>query len=87
MIGRLWVSPKCPKLPPGSCQTDGESSTGFKTALLKYLNNYKNDDQKIPTLQGWIDAVAGTDFSEVKLVSFTTMVYFLAEAIFLVLIF
>lgn len=75
MMDRLWVSPKCPKLPPGSSQTDGESPTGFKTALLQYLNAYKNDNLKIPTLQSWIDAVAGADFSKVKLEPFTFSLY------------
>ncbi|XP_066255077.1 uncharacterized protein [Euwallacea similis] len=65
---QFWVSPRCHRLPPESPVTNGESPTGFKAALLKYLSEYNNKDVNIPGMQVWIDRVAMADFSNIKVV-------------------
>lgn len=57
----LWISPKCPELPEGSDTTAGESKTGFKESILRYLIEYK-----IPKLQRYIVKIRKCDFSSVK---------------------
>ncbi|XP_030750706.1 probable tyrosyl-DNA phosphodiesterase [Sitophilus oryzae] len=59
--GLIWISPRCPKLPSGMSQRDGESKTGFKSDLLNFLLSYK-----IQSLGGWINVVKSADFSEVR---------------------
>ncbi|KAK2584626.1 hypothetical protein KPH14_006975 [Odynerus spinipes] len=57
----LWISPHLPPLPQSANTTEGESKTGFKKDLLRYLNAYKN-----PALTEWISTVRRTDFSDVN---------------------
>ena len=67
IIFRVWVSPACPKLPEGSSIPSSASPTGFKFALLDYLNSYKEfTDYNIPNIDQWMEAVQNADFSEVK---------------------
>ncbi|XP_066143190.1 uncharacterized protein [Euwallacea fornicatus] len=65
---QVWVSPLCPRLPPKSPVTNGESPTGFKAALLKYLSEYIKNNENVPSMKVWIDRVAMADFSDIKVV-------------------
>ena len=56
----LWVSPRCPKL-SNQGDDDGDSPTGFKKSLLRYLKFYE-----LTPLKQYIDAVKACDFSQVK---------------------
>lgn len=64
----LWLSPSCPPLPTDAPDTAGESPTGFKKALIKYLNDYK-----ITCLALWIKRVKRTDFSAVRVCLVTSV--------------
>lgn len=64
----LWVSPTCKPLPEGSPVTDGDSSTKFKTTLIKYLQAYN-----IPCLKEWIDLVKTVNFSHIKIFLVTSI--------------
>lgn len=57
----LWISPRLPKLPPGSSPQDGESVLGFKKDLINYLVSYN-----LSLLKEWIDLIKQVDFSEIK---------------------
>ncbi|KAG5326511.1 TYDP1 phosphodiesterase, partial [Acromyrmex heyeri] len=57
----LWISPHLPYLPESAHPSDGESSTGFKKDLERYLSKY---DQ--PVLTQWICTVRRVDFSDVN---------------------
>ncbi|XP_018375731.1 PREDICTED: probable tyrosyl-DNA phosphodiesterase isoform X2 [Trachymyrmex cornetzi] len=57
----LWISPHLPYLPESAHPSDGESSTGFKKDLERYLSKY---DQ--PVLTQWICVVRRIDFSDVN---------------------
>lgn len=57
----LWISPKCPPLPPDSDTGAGESVTNFKCDLLQYLSSYK-----LPELQPWLERIRAVDMSAVK---------------------
>lgn len=57
----IWISPKCKPLPDDSDTAAGESPTGFKESLVRYLVSYN-----IPRLQTWITRVRKSDFSDVK---------------------
>lgn len=57
----LWISPHLPPLPNTSNTTEGESRTGFKKDLVRYLNTYRN-----PMLTEWISTVRRADFSDVN---------------------
>ncbi|CAK9819513.1 Probable tyrosyl-DNA phosphodiesterase [Anthophora plagiata] len=63
----LWISPHLPPLPESANPSDGESPTGFKKDLERYLNKYRQ-----PVLTEWISAVRRADFSSVN-------VFFLAS--------
>ena len=63
----LWISPHLPPLPESANTSDGESPTGFKKDLKRYLSRYRH-----PVLTEWICAVQGADFSSVN-------VFFLAS--------
>jgi hypothetical protein len=53
-IQGLWISPKCPK-------GQGDSPTGFKSSLLRYLDFYQ-----VSQLQSYTDAIKACDFSTVN---------------------
>jgi len=57
----LWVSPKCPKMPKGSNEADGDSETGFKASFLRYLKFYE-----LSPLKPYIEAVKTCDMSAVS---------------------
>ncbi|XP_077278331.1 tyrosyl-DNA phosphodiesterase glaikit [Temnothorax americanus] len=57
----LWISPHLPLLPESANPSDGESPTGFKKDLERYLNKYRH-----PALTQWIWAVRRADFSDVN---------------------
>jgi len=58
---RLWISPHLPLLPESANCNDGESPTGFKKDLERYLSKYRH-----PALTQWIWAVRKADFSAVN---------------------
>lgn len=58
---RLWISPHLPLLPESANPNDGESPTGFKKDLERYLSKYRH-----PALTQWIWAVRRADFSDVN---------------------
>ncbi|XP_019888615.1 probable tyrosyl-DNA phosphodiesterase isoform X2 [Ooceraea biroi] len=57
----LWISPHLPLLPESANSTDGESPTGFKKDLERYLSKYRH-----PALTQWVWAVRKADFSAVN---------------------
>ncbi|KYN35398.1 putative tyrosyl-DNA phosphodiesterase [Trachymyrmex septentrionalis] len=57
----LWISPHLPSLPESANPDDGESPTGFKKDLERYLSKYEQ-----PALTQWIRAVQMADFSGVN---------------------
>ncbi|XP_018347771.1 PREDICTED: probable tyrosyl-DNA phosphodiesterase [Trachymyrmex septentrionalis] len=57
----LWISPHLPSLPESANPDDGESPTGFKKDLERYLSKYEQ-----PALTQWIRAVQMADFSDVN---------------------
>uniref|UniRef100_A0AAY4A8Q1 Tyrosyl-DNA phosphodiesterase 1 n=1 Tax=Denticeps clupeoides TaxID=299321 RepID=A0AAY4A8Q1_9TELE len=57
----LWMSPLYPRLPEGSPETAGESSTNFKHDLIEYLSAYR-----APELSEWIDRIKEHDLSETR---------------------
>jgi len=61
----LWVSPLCPKLKPVA---NGESSTGFKSALLRYLKFYE-----VTAVHQFVSAIEASDMSSIN-VSFVSSV-------------
>ncbi|CAH0560746.1 unnamed protein product [Brassicogethes aeneus] len=64
----FWMSPRCPKLPENSKETDGESPTGFKISLINYLKHYNFD-----ILNKWISYIKDCDFSAVKVFLVTSV--------------
>lgn len=54
----LWIGPRCPKITNSS---DGDSATGFKTDLLRYLRHYS-----LSPMKEYVRAVEACDFSTVK---------------------
>ncbi|KAG5344353.1 TYDP1 phosphodiesterase, partial [Acromyrmex heyeri] len=75
----LWISPHLPYLPESAKPSDGESPTGFKKDLERYLSKYKQ-----PALTQWICAVQMADFSGVNvfLVASVPGIYKAVEADF-----
>ncbi|KAJ2941751.1 hypothetical protein O0L34_g10557 [Tuta absoluta] len=57
----LWLSPACPELPAEAMPHDGDSPTGFKRTLLKYLHHYN-----LPQLSYYIERVKRCDFSHIN---------------------
>jgi len=55
----VWVSDKCSKLGDGA--GSGESPTGFKASLLRYLKFYE-----VSALQQFISAIQGCDMSHIN---------------------
>ncbi|XP_018401095.1 PREDICTED: probable tyrosyl-DNA phosphodiesterase [Cyphomyrmex costatus] len=64
MTQGLWISPHLPRLLESANPSDGESLTGFKKDLVRYLNKYGVNEQ--PVLMEWISVVQKADFSEVN---------------------
>ncbi|XP_050548767.1 probable tyrosyl-DNA phosphodiesterase isoform X2 [Daktulosphaira vitifoliae] len=56
----IWVSPKFPQL-HSTDKHNGESTTGFKNDILRYLQSYK-----VELLENWIQRIKKTDFSSAK---------------------
>lgn len=56
----LWVSPVCPKLTDNG-HGSGESKTGFKASLLRYIKFYQ-----LTPLQPYIDLISKCDFSAIN---------------------
>ncbi|XP_014293735.1 probable tyrosyl-DNA phosphodiesterase isoform X5 [Halyomorpha halys] len=57
----LWISPKCPPLPPDTDPKVGDSTTNFKHDVLHYLSSYK-----VSELQPWLEILKAVDMSDVK---------------------
>ncbi|XP_049883288.1 probable tyrosyl-DNA phosphodiesterase [Pectinophora gossypiella] len=57
----LWMSPACPELPPGAMPHDGDSPTGFKKSLLRYLTHYH-----MPQLSYYVERVKRCNFSHIN---------------------
>lgn len=57
----LWLSPRCYAMPYGSDTGTGDSPTGFREDLVRYLVAYS-----IPALQPWIARIRKTNFMDVK---------------------
>ncbi|KZC04352.1 putative tyrosyl-DNA phosphodiesterase, partial [Dufourea novaeangliae] len=57
----LWISPHLPPLPESANSRDGESPTGFKKDLERYLHKYRQ-----PALTEWISTVRRADFTSVN---------------------
>lgn len=55
----IWISPSCPPLT--SAEENGDSHTGFKRDLLRYMESYS-----LPVLQKWIDKIRRSDMSAIK---------------------
>ena len=62
----LWVSPLCPRLKTGG--QEGESSTGFKSSLLRYLKFYE-----VTAVHQFVSAIESADMSAIN-VSFVSSV-------------
>ncbi|XP_043252986.1 probable tyrosyl-DNA phosphodiesterase [Colletes gigas] len=57
----VWISPHLPPLPESANTGDGESPTGFKKDLERYLNKYKE-----PIITEWLVAIRRADFSSIN---------------------
>ncbi|XP_071413789.1 tyrosyl-DNA phosphodiesterase 1 isoform X2 [Pithys albifrons albifrons] len=57
----IWLSPLYPKLPKGTTDCAGESTTNFKSDLISYLMAYNS-----PALKEWIDLIQEHDLSETR---------------------
>lgn len=57
---RIWVSPRFP-LKSDNSKSDGDSKTGFKKDILRYLHSYN-----VPLLNQWIQKIIKADLSEAK---------------------
>ncbi|XP_060117545.1 tyrosyl-DNA phosphodiesterase 1 isoform X2 [Heteronotia binoei] len=55
----LWLSPLYPKLPPGTQEFAGESSTNFKSDLITYLMSYESR-----VFNEWIEIIEQHDLSK-----------------------
>ncbi|XP_068900682.1 probable tyrosyl-DNA phosphodiesterase [Tenebrio molitor] len=64
----LWVSPLCRRLPETASDTDGDSPTGFKSSLLRYLKQYN-----LPILEPWVEQVGRADFRDVRVFLVTSI--------------
>lgn len=58
----LWISERLDAMPNGSDTAAGESETGFRNDLIKYLSSYAN----VPKLEPWIQRIRKTNFKSVK---------------------
>ena len=57
----VWVSPLLPPLASDAAAADGESPTGFRADLVRYLSHYR-----LACLAPWLERVRRTDFSAVR---------------------
>lgn len=58
----IWISPRCYEVTGDSAHSStGESVTGFRADLIRYLNTYR-----MPQLQEWTARIQRTDFSAIK---------------------
>jgi len=58
----VWVSPRCPRLNSTAAgSTEGESPTGFRSSLIKYLRFYE-----VSAVKQFIDAIAAADMSTIN---------------------
>ncbi|XP_071452612.1 probable tyrosyl-DNA phosphodiesterase [Hetaerina americana] len=57
----VWIGPRCMPLPTGANTNDGESTTNFRTDLVRYLSAYR-----LSILQEWIGTLRKIDFSPVR---------------------
>ncbi|XP_066550263.1 tyrosyl-DNA phosphodiesterase 1 [Amia ocellicauda] len=57
----IWMSPLYVKMPEGSSEKAGESTTNFKHDLMEYLGAYHS-----PTLNEWVERIKGYDLSETR---------------------
>lgn len=64
----LWMSNTLAPMPDGYDTTAGESVTGFRNDLLKYLTSYNN-----PKLQPWIVRVRKSNFTSVNVFLVTSI--------------
>lgn len=62
------MSDKLKMLPDGEDTVAGESKTGFRNDLLKYLSSYK-----LPQLQPWLIRIRKTDFSSINVFLVTSI--------------
>lgn len=68
LLSGLWISNRLPPLPDGVDTTAGESVTGFRNDLLKYLSSYR-----LPHLQPWLIRIRKTDFSSINVFLVTSI--------------
>lgn len=59
----LWMSPRCPRMPPDADTAAGAGPTNFRDDLVRYLVTYSVARLQ---LQPWITRVRQSDFSAVK---------------------
>lgn len=64
----LWISDRLPALPDGVDTSAGESVTGFRNDLLKYLSSYR-----LPHLHSWLVRIRKTDFSSINVFLVTSI--------------
>ncbi|XP_034099681.1 probable tyrosyl-DNA phosphodiesterase isoform X1 [Drosophila albomicans] len=64
----LWMSPLLPALTEDAEPTAGESPTGFKADLLRYLVVYQ-----VEQLEPWLERIRKTDFSAINVFLITSV--------------
>lgn len=57
----IWMSPRCAAMPDGADTATGDSATGFREDLVRYLVTYN-----LPKMQPWIARIRKSDFRDVK---------------------
>lgn len=57
----IWISPRCYEMDDQGPSSRGESVTGFRADLIRYLNKYSQ-----PRLQEWTARILRTNFEAVK---------------------
>lgn len=57
----LWISPRCYEMDTEGHSSQGESVTGFRADLIRYLNKYNQ-----PRLQEWTARIQRTNFEAIK---------------------
>lgn len=60
----IWISPRCYEMDGEGGSARGESVTGFRADLIRYLNKYNQ-----PRLQEWTARIQRTNFEAIKWVS------------------
>ncbi|KAH8263035.1 hypothetical protein KR044_003547 [Drosophila immigrans] len=64
----LWMSPRLPAMMEDADSTAGESATGFKADLLRYLEVYQ-----VAQLESWLERIRKTDFSAINVFLITSV--------------